>query len=630
MKRRYRTGAICLVGLACLTLGSPSSARSQAPDDRSHRLLEVQKVMLTQLDKLQARLQKSPDGVTTRDLANASLLVLRTKGSSAVAESLLRRMYSAQDMDESKPDYGTFPWSLNDPSMKDGNAIEFATQALGAVYLGYGDRLSKDFKKESEPHLRAALVALAAHHVKVSYTNIVLMNTMDTIELAQYLGDDQSLRRGTAQWQQWWDYTADNGVHEFDSPTYYAVDLGDLVLGYLYVKDAATHNQIGSALDMFWRDIASNYLLADDHLAGAHSRDYYFLTGRGGIEFYLYMEGLYAPEKREFQDIFLEKVDLLESERPGGYRVPKDILALSTLPQRVVRQRWDVDPEAQRYTYLTQNFAMGYATGKAGDQDKMFAADLAGDSPEDPPDSITLVPDVVDAPYGVEKKRDRSGHLKPVHLALNLSAVQDKGVALLVADLDPNDAVDNPTFATNLILPSSAASIVIDKDKAKISSRLDIPFNTKSVLGVRTAKACFVARVISVDRFLGVDPTVELKADDQGLKEGALRLAIYHARTSFANTDQRHLHVALLVEAADCSTDAELSEDMEAIRQAKVRSRESSDGWEGTAQVGQLTLQLAEDPLTRRPAHSEVNGKSVASPVFTLNGIDLKLGLKPN
>ena len=605
---------------ACLmALSFAPPAHGQTAADRPQRLLFMEKVMSGEMDKLDKQLLRDPKNATTRDLTNASLLILRTNGSPASAELLLRRVFSLQNMDRTSRDFGTIPWKIDDPSVKDANAIEFAMQALGAVYLGYGDHLSTGFKKDSQEHLRAALVALANHRVSVSYTNIFLMNTMNTIELAEYLGDDDALQRGYRQWQQWWSYTQQNGIHEFDSPTYYAVDLGDLDLGFLYVKDGAIHQQIQSALDMFWRDILSNYLLATGHLSGAHSRDYYPLTGRGGLECYLYMEGLFTPGKRRFADLFLEKVDLLESERPGGYRVSQDILDIAKTPERIVEQRWDADHSFIRYTFLTQDFAIGFATGKYGEQDKMFAADLTGHDPQNPPTSITLVPDVLDSPYGLVKTRDRSGHMKPTHLPLNLSGVQDKGLALLVADLDPATAVDSPTYATNLILPSNATRIMIDKDAVKVSPSLNLPLSDRSILGLREEQSCFVARIVSVDKLNGVAPSIALKADSLGLSNGALRLTIYHAQASFSNSDQRHLHVAMLVKAQSCKDDNDLSLAMAEIRNATVEVSKDPDAWQGVVHAGSSKLELQEDPTTRRPAVSKVNDRPVVSAVFNLN-----------
>jgi len=610
---------IALLMLFALWGYSPQKARaaSTAADvSRSQRLLFVESSLLDQLGKLNQHLQRDPKDATTRDLTNASLLILRTNGSSGAAEQLLRRVFAAQDMDPKSRGYGTVPWKMNDPSIKDANAIEFATQALGAVFLGYGDRLSTEFKKEAQEHLQAAMVALGNHRVQVSYTNIFLMNTMSTIELAEYLGDADSLRRGDKQWGQWWSYTAANGVHEFDSPTYYAVDLGDLTLGYLYVKDAAIHQQIKSALDMFWRDIAGNYLVAAQHMAGAHSRDYYFLTGRGGIEYFLYMEGLFEPVKGKFEDQFLEKVDLLESEKPGGYRVPQDILDLAKAPERIIQQRWDQDATAIRYTYLNQGYAIGFASGKYGDQDKMFAADLTGQTPLP---SITLVPDDLDSPYGVEKALDKSGHSKPNHLPLNLSGVQEKGTALLVADLDPTAAVGRPTYATNLVLPAKATRILLGKKAIKVSSSLSESAVGSPVIGVRSDNSCFVARVISVDKLNGNAPAMVLKADSTGLSNDVLRFVIYHAQTSFSAADTQHLHVAFLVEATECKDDDQLAVEMQRLSDAQVKSSVKDGAWQGEVQLGQLRLEVAEDPSTRRAARMSVNGRSLTTPVFTLN-----------
>jgi len=147
---------------------------------------------------------------------------------------------------------------------------------------------------------------------------------------------------------------------------------------------------------------------------------------------------------------------------------------------------------------------------------------------------------------------------------------------------------------------------------------------------VRDEQSCFAARIVSVDSFLGSAPVIALKADSLGLEKGALRLAIYHTRTSFASSDERHLHVALLVKAASCKDDAGLASLMDTIRNAKVEGRVDGGAWHGIAHAGALKLELAEDPATRRPGSAAVNDQPVTTPVFHLNGKSMGLGAAGN
>ena len=141
------------------------------------------------------------------------------------AESLLRLVFKDQNMDPQSPGYGTMDWVLNSKEIKDANAIDFGTMSWGPIFLGHGDELSGGFKQEAQAHIKAALVALQNHHMPVSYTNIFLMNTVDTLLLSEVVNDTAQHQRALAQLDTWIDYTQKSGIHEFDSPTYYATDL---------------------------------------------------------------------------------------------------------------------------------------------------------------------------------------------------------------------------------------------------------------------------------------------------------------------------------------------------------------------------------------------------------------------
>lgn len=594
--------------------GFTLTAAHAAEVDRSARLLRVQKVMQGEELKFESSLAKNPDA-STRDLPNAALLILRAHGPAVKAEAMLERVFAGQNMDESSADYGDVPWKLKDASVKDANAIEFTMQPMGAILANYADQFPTSFRKEMDLHLRAALVAEAHHSIKVSYTNIYLMNTVNTMLLAEHLGDEASITRARSQWKQWTDYTRDHGIHEFNSPTYYATDLADLTYGHLYIHDPAMHAGIVAAEDLLWLDIASMYLPVSQHLAGAHSRDYQFLTGRGSLEMNLYMEGWGEPQDETFTDPFLEKVAVLENERPGAYHPSQKLLALAHTAERTVEQRFDENDVQSRYTYLTQHFAISTAEGSYSPQDKMFAVDLVADKPLV---SITVMPDASGSPYGVQKVRDKSGHNKPAHLPPNLSSVQSKGTALLVFDLDPSSAAHKDAYSTNLILPAHPDELQLDGRVVRPSSSLKETATPDSVVALRAASACFAARVLDVEPLDGKSAAITLRADSEGWENGAIRLEIEHA-ASVSATSQQHLHVTMLATVQDCGT-AGLSGLAERMKAAKASIHREDTSFAVGVKAGDMHLDLEEDLQKRLPSSQKINGADTHHPVFNVNG----------
>ena len=154
------------------------------------------------------------------------------------------------------------------------------------------------------------------------------------------------------------------GIHEFDSPTYYAVDLNSLGLGYLDAKRPEARARFKAVLDYFWSDMALNCF--QGHLAGPHSRTYDFLHNTRGIDVYLYAEGLRREPLTEKLDLEMTYLAVTLTEK--GYHPDAGILALASLPDRVIRQRWDSQAGADRYHYVTKDFAIGSTSGNYGPQ----------------------------------------------------------------------------------------------------------------------------------------------------------------------------------------------------------------------------------------------------------------------
>jgi hypothetical protein len=596
----------------------PLTGAVAAANERNARILVAQKALQEKELAFEKQLVRDPMGGSVRDLPNAALIVLRGGGPPQIAEGLLERVFKLQNMNKDSDSFGTVPWKMSDTTVKDPNAIEFTMQPMGAIFFNYANKFSPAFLKEADVHLRAALVGMAHHNIKVSYTNIFLMNTTNTLMIAQYLHDDDAFARGKKQWQEWREYTRQNGIFEFNSPTYCATDLADLNYGGLYVKDPVIHAQIVEAEALFWKDIASHYFAGVDHLAGAHSRDYQFLTGRGSLDMNLYMEGLNPPGDDYFEDLYLEKVSVLENERPGGYHPSPEILDIARLPERVVELRHNANDAYQRYTYLTDKFAIGTATGSYCPQDKMFAVDLATESRL--PVTISVSVDALGSEYGLNKILGKDGHSKPQHLPPNLSNVQDKGLALLVYDLNPTAAHDGNNFSTNLILPTHVDRLVLDDHAIKPSASLKEPAHLNSVLGLRMGASCFVARVFDVEALDGKAPTFSLEGDHEGFDHGAIRFVIQHSNSEVRSPVSRHVHVSMIAEASDCKDDAGLDKAIQRLHDATLTTSAKKDTWMTRATVGTRQLELVEDSDTRLPVSRKVNGIEVEHPVFRLNG----------
>jgi hypothetical protein len=170
-----------------------------------------------------------------------------------------------------------------------GFGTSFGCQGLPPICLGYMDHFNSTDKAWLMAAVRKNMPKTqdAATPQEVSYTNMWLMSTIDSILLGEIAGGDDgavSASVGYDMLNQWINYTNVAGIHEFTSPTYTYVQVSALYMGYIHAKKPGAREAIGRMLDLLWADIAANYFQPRAALSGAHSRDYDFLLGRGMLE----------------------------------------------------------------------------------------------------------------------------------------------------------------------------------------------------------------------------------------------------------------------------------------------------------------------------------------------------------
>jgi hypothetical protein len=558
--------------------------------------------------------------VDTRDLTNAAFLNLLTGGDVSRSESWIERAYTTQDMDPASKTFGELKWKTGDAAITDLNAVEFATQAIGPLYLTYGDRLSPAFTSRMAPHLNAALAGLHGHRVLVTYTNIYLMNLVNRMLIGQALGNATAVNEAEQRLDTWLDYTRRNGVHEFDSPTYYFVDVANLVAGFRYAADPGDRRKFERILDYFWTDIAANFLPSAHRIVGAYSRDYDFLSARGTLETWLMDAGWTPPPPKVLN---FEAVYVLDNRRAGGYRPKSQAAALSSQLPREVVSTWDDNPSHARYVWMDRAVALGCTSGDYSPHDKLFNATFAG-SPDLP--QITLEPDVFDAPYGLVMNPDRSGHMKPTHLPLHVACVEHAGVALITLDLDPSAVTAKAHgFATNLVLPSDA-DIAVNGQPQAIATPGAVPLVPNSVVSATVGGATVGIRLLHVDDLPEQRPEFTLAADANGLAHHAVRLKLAHLLPG-QQTKSQHLRVAFLLMARQ---DVSPHEVVRAMQGAQITSEAKDATWSVKVVGAGFSCEVARSVEDRTVIIRQwVNGESIPPSLLSVNGKDVGSNLLP-
>jgi len=590
-----RRAALLFLATLIGVSGLPAHAQNAAANSPERTNL-LRAALMEDIAKLQDKLKRAPDEIEIRDITN-SALVTEYLGNPALAESLLRTAYDQQDMHPGAT-FGEMPWNLKTRTVHDANAIDFATESLGPILAGYEKQLSPAFLEYIRPHAAASLVALARQPILVSYSNIYVMNFTNSMLIAEFLHDDAMTQRAYQHLDTWLDYTGANGIHEFDSPTYNAVVMNSLYMGYQHSSSPAVREKFHHALDYLWTDLNANFFAGGRKLGGAHSRDYDFLYGRGSLDDYYFLEGYAVDLER---NVSPERAFLLENCRPGGYHSP--LRHFDPANSRIITQRWDQNPESYRYTYITPAFAMGIADGGYGPQDKMFAFDFpaAQSKKEQPIPTVYLATTAAGIPYGKDRSLDRSGHSKPKHLPNGFAAVQD-----------PKFDKNANQLSVDMVLPATG-SLTVNGSALAVSSKLNRPIHSGDVIGIRIANTCFAVMPFAAGGSL---LSQTLQADSDGLSYGAIRLATLF-RT---NTHSEQMPSAYLAFAQTCSGPENSA--AAHLRSAQVKSAVMPHVWTVEAAMDHTALTVSYNVQDRTPIETRVNGTLFTTP--PLHVLELK------
>ena len=554
---------------------------------------------------------------SVRELTACALGLLELDAEPTRAEKLARHAFSLQNMDTNSPGFGTVPWQEGHPEIKDANAIEFTMQPVGVLLLRHGGKLSEQFKKDAAPHVRAGIAAIRRHNVKVSYSNIYLKKMANLLMLGQAVGDADAVAEGKANFETWLAFTRTNGVAEYDSPTYSPIQADCLALAHNLTTDAPLKSRLKAAVDFYWADMAANYFAGRETMTGPASRDYNFLFSDDNVNWAYYLASLRpTPPGNTFLS---DAVRAWTSARMRGYRPAPEILALASVPERVVRSRFGAAPGQDRYVWITPNFTIGSASAYYGAQDKRLCVELA--SMKNLP-VLSFVVDEYDAPFGLVRSLDRSGHNKPHHLPHLLATVQEKGFVLALFELSPATKRDEFTNLTsNLILPVKADLLALDGKPVDTAKPFNLPANANSVVTVREGKTALAARLFTADGCAGQAPSWSLQFDEN--KQGAGRLVVHHYRGDTRKLAERSIRCGLLLLAERCEADADLASLQKRAAQIEILDKTLDGIWQVRARSGAVELEAGLDLNKKKIAARRVNGQDWQPAVLTVNGLDL-------
>lgn len=205
----------------------------------------------------------------------ATLIANGTAQDLELAERILLAVLKCQEMDTCDPHFGNFYWMAEDDHVEDLNAVEFVLEEFIPMMLRHGERLSAEMRSRVLESTRLGLNEIERLDVLVAYTNITVLDILNTCLGGELLGDDRIAQRGYGKLAAWIDYTNQSGhPMEYNSPTYGAVTLRALKLLADLVQDDATRQRAQAVTARLALSVALHIHTGVGRWVGPHGRAY--------------------------------------------------------------------------------------------------------------------------------------------------------------------------------------------------------------------------------------------------------------------------------------------------------------------------------------------------------------------
>lgn len=193
-----------------------------------------------------------------------------------LAEKVLGAVLRCQEADPNDPHVGNFYWMAEDTVVEDLNAVEFVLEALIPMMRCHADRLPAPLAGRVIDAIRAGLAEIRRLDVHIAYTNITLLDILNTCLGGELLGDQELAERGYRKLQAWMTFTNASGhPFEFNSPTYMSVNLRALKRLTDHVADEATRQRARAMAAKLGLSVALHIHRSTGRWAAPHGRAYH-------------------------------------------------------------------------------------------------------------------------------------------------------------------------------------------------------------------------------------------------------------------------------------------------------------------------------------------------------------------
>lgn len=375
--------------------------------------------------------------LTAGEVAELLLKSFSIQGSEASRSKLISLMETYQYLEPGENN-GNFRWFDDQKGVSDKNAVEFTLRKLSLVWLVYEKQLTVQQRERFLQLLRRAVPAVRFHAVALSYTNIYLMRAWNLLALGIIFEDEILRNEGNRALEVWFTYTQNNGMAEYLSPTYYAVDLESVALISKFAADRRVRDGADAVNDLLWAHILSNWFSPSARLGGPHSRDYDVLYGEGDIR---------AKVQRAHQSVGEQAFD--SAYDYYSWRPPGDVIsALFKNVSLPIYSEFRAGLNNVGKNFTTEDFSLGTVEEfKSNPQGVPLIANL-GPGIKNPQTTFSLLSGVDFYSQTLDREKD-TGHRKNVAADYSFYSSQQRNNVIFLA-LSKDDV------RSNFVLPADA------------------------------------------------------------------------------------------------------------------------------------------------------------------------------
>ena len=193
-----------------------------------------------------------------------------------LAHKVLNATLVCQELLPNDPHVGNFYWMAEDEVVIDLNAVEFNLERLIPMMIRHRERLEPDMQTRVIDAIRLGLDEIRNLDVHVAYSNITMLDILNSCLGGELLGDKAIAQRGYDKLVKWIAFTNLSGIpREYNSPTYTPV----IIRSLKRLIDLTTHEPTRIRAKTLVARLALSVMLhihrKTGRWAGPHSRAYH-------------------------------------------------------------------------------------------------------------------------------------------------------------------------------------------------------------------------------------------------------------------------------------------------------------------------------------------------------------------